>query len=645
MSDDLKEFGFEPLEEFGFEPIEEVEESESEVLKTLQDFSQGVAQGSTFGFFDELAGKASELADPILSRFATGSVDKSLEEQGFDIQQDTDYETERDRFRQAYKTAEERSPLTTLMGELAGGTVPAVTSISGISNLVAKNPLIKKLVEKQGEGAVHTLLSKVLPKALEVGAVGATEGALFGAGQSEAEDVEGISKDALEAASLGGIAGGVLGGGAQAASSTLKKIGSKLDDLMDISDFSRGIKKSYETGKEGLTTVHSEKKKSKDEIFDFLKRQMDTKTDERISDITGDAYYRYKEDISDLSDRLLNLDDKLSSDVGKTLLDAEAKGLKTIAIPSDIVEDVNQFYSKVIKKPFNPEEMFEEFSPTELKDIKNTIYNAVKAFGNQMGGLTEGQVNIQELGHRIDSLLKDAIPEYRDTSSKLYNYRKNVLEKAISPRDPRFKFASLGSDENKKAVLSEALDREYIAPSFLSNMETRHSEDIGKSIHDYLLKTDPDNVKVLGFDSPEQFKDYTSELSDLYNSIVMSSKNPSLNPQKGTIKGTLIESAVGYGKAAMGTGANVAGLVQHPSPKQFLPKIIKKGASIFTIPKDQMVNVGNMFTKSDNPTVKKYGQNLMEAIQRDDSMGTKAALFVMMQNPETRQLIKDITEE
>lgn len=133
----------------------------------LESFGRGALQGVTFGFADELTGALESLFT------------------------DKTYSQSRDESRANYRAAKEANPGTYLAGELGGGL--ATMAIPG--GAIARGA---GAAAKAGGFAANAVR-------------GAGAGILSGIGQSEAEDLEGIAKDAAVSGLVGGAVGGVAG--------------------------------------------------------------------------------------------------------------------------------------------------------------------------------------------------------------------------------------------------------------------------------------------------------------------------------------------------------------------------------------------------------------------------------------------------
>lgn len=204
--EELKEFGFVPeedLAEFGFEPettSRGVSAGEQPQVSAGEAALAGAKSGATFGFADELAGATQSGLDKFQSllnqygmmKKSPTQVSEELAAQGFtgDIgptSRGEMYRDVRDQAREQEKMAMEQQPGAFFAGSLAGGAAVPMGSIGQLT-----------------KGA--TLGQKVLTGAK----VGLGAGMLAGAGTSEAETIPELAGDIGVGGGVGLVAGGVL---------------------------------------------------------------------------------------------------------------------------------------------------------------------------------------------------------------------------------------------------------------------------------------------------------------------------------------------------------------------------------------------------------------------------------------------------
>ena len=221
---------FDPNSEYTSDQAQTTTDIPSEDPGQLEALARGTAQGASFGTADELTGA---VAGSPTGAFKTIANLLGADYNDADVQA---YKQRRDEARAAYKAAEEAHPVTSLVGNIAGGIVPAAFT-GGAGELTNLQHLAK---------------------------VGALEGAAYGGGQSEAENLGGLAKDTA----LGGAVGGALGAttgqlgkflmgnagdvarGVTPASKAVKGV---IPDLAE-SKLGGRLKGFFQAGKEGIDT-------------------------------------------------------------------------------------------------------------------------------------------------------------------------------------------------------------------------------------------------------------------------------------------------------------------------------------------------------------------------------------------------------
>ena len=171
----------EEVDEFDFDPndIEEVEKY-SQTDSALR----GAAQGATFGFADEIAGAfggLSSYVDPNSDPTATWS---------------ERYSQSRDASRRAFDDAYKQNPYSYGAGELGASVVTALAP----GGLVVKGA---QGLSKGAQLARGAQAGSKLAKLGKVARTGTLQAGLYGAGDSEQENLSDVAKDAAKAAALG----------------------------------------------------------------------------------------------------------------------------------------------------------------------------------------------------------------------------------------------------------------------------------------------------------------------------------------------------------------------------------------------------------------------------------------------------------
>jgi hypothetical protein len=190
-------------------------------------FIQNFSRGATFGMGDEIGGHIEALGSKIGLR-GLGSPylrDVRLETDEEDAQPyDQVQEEMRDRRRGLLKQGEKENPVSSFLGNVAGGiaTVPAGGALlKGASTLPA--------IGKAAQAGANMLTSG--SKVAQLAKTGAVEGGLYGFGESEGETAKDVLFDTAKGATLGGVISPVLGKGMEGAGKAVKFVGDNFSKL------------------------------------------------------------------------------------------------------------------------------------------------------------------------------------------------------------------------------------------------------------------------------------------------------------------------------------------------------------------------------------------------------------------------------
>lgn len=208
--------GFEevPLDS-GFEEVsiapaaqsQQPEEQEPQEPGMAEAFARAMAQGVSFGFSDEATAK-------LKSMF-----------------KGTPYEEEVEKERAAYKAAEQAHPITSTIGEMAGGAIPAI-GLTALTGGAAAAPLAARI----GLGAAEGLAT----------------GALYGAGKAE--------KDTLKEATSGAGIGALVGGAIPVVGRAFKGAGEAVEKAVaseNAPEYLKELASSWKLGRKGQGLVSS----------------------------------------------------------------------------------------------------------------------------------------------------------------------------------------------------------------------------------------------------------------------------------------------------------------------------------------------------------------------------------------------------
>lgn len=243
-------------------------------VSELSSLGRGLAQGATFGLRDEGAGA---LASPsgalkeIANKFGAGYSDQDV----------SDYEKERDASRQLDATAKAANPKSYLGGEIGGGV--ATSFVPGLG-LAGDTSLL---------GAAGSA---------------AAQGAAYGVGGSESDNIGGLARDAAVGAgtgaaggAIGHAAGGILANGIDAAGNLISKAAPGLENAAD----NLAVNATGATGRQSM-------KFSDDAGRQLLNRGL----------------VRFGDNAKNIGNRIADASDQSGQAIGQALSDLDAKGVK-----------------------------------------------------------------------------------------------------------------------------------------------------------------------------------------------------------------------------------------------------------------------------------------------------------------------------
>ncbi len=169
---------------------------------------EGIKQGGTLGFADEIGGGVQALARKATDVLPTGLLDVMGIESRYKDELDdagTIYAKARDAERRTAEEARIANPKAYLGGEIVGGLVPTFAGGAIAGRALSAAP--------KSAAQLKALLDASRAARMTAGtASGTGYGAAYGAGSSEAESAGGIARDAGVGALVGGALGGALSG-------------------------------------------------------------------------------------------------------------------------------------------------------------------------------------------------------------------------------------------------------------------------------------------------------------------------------------------------------------------------------------------------------------------------------------------------
>ena len=368
----------------------------------------GAAQGSTFGFSDELGATSDVLHDALAGKI--------------DLAKWREYQ----KLREAENLKQqEASPWLYGTGELAGGIASSAALPGlGATRIAAMGrgitPGVGRFLAGKTANAGANLTGKVLTGAAE----GVLPGLAFGVGSSKADLSDNPSEvinDAISGAELGGIGGGVMGGAVHSGKSFINKA----KELAGGRDYFRQLEAAYDYGTKRLGFGSS---------TDRAKLKL----------IPGQR-------AEDLETKIFKVDKQLGEEVGNAIKNATINKVK-INIDKGLQETINKIDDLFLKNP-TLEDMLDpptakllktiakrelgDLTPIEARAFKDELY---KMIGN-LAGHGSDQANsakslAKQLAKNINGVLKEKIPEYNTAAENFKTFRRMIPETIISKGTP-----------------------------------------------------------------------------------------------------------------------------------------------------------------------------------------------------------------
>jgi len=414
---------------------------------------RGAAQGLTFGMADEIGARAESIL--------TGKTyEKALSES-----------------RAEYKAGEQEYPITSALGEVAGGIGQAVglTALTGGTAAPAAGATAVSRLAKLGQMTKDILVPTTKAGAIKniatAARTGAIMGGLTGIGKSEKEGVEAL-KEAPAAALAGGVAGGVIGGAVEGLGVAGKKAGEYISKGIEegrYPEFFRMIKTGAKLGKEGK---------------EFLSEASAQRAERQAYKAAGEVI------IPELTNNL-----KAARDVRNHLL-ANSK------IPLDIENELSILTEKLAKRPEievkdllsnlkgNISEIVGQVpakkAPAKLYDAAGNIIKItpqqIQSPVNQLSALQSYSI-LKE----IDGAVKDELPA--KVKEALFEATKNIRSKIQNSLD------SAQVDDILKIPTADGQDLNSVYQSLIRQLTDKPTSTLGGELPDKLKNIPP--LKIL----------------------------------------------------------------------------------------------------------------------------------------------------
>lgn len=640
-------------------PKEESLAEEDVVPKTsmLEAGLRGTAQGLTFGMADEIAARAESLL--------TGKA----------------YEQALSESRAEYKAGEREYPITSALGEVAGGVGQAIglTALTGGAAAPAAGAgaigRIARLGQLAKEVIIPTTKAAPLANIGRAAVSGAAIGGLTGIGKSEKEGIEAL-KDAPSAALAGGVVGGVLGGAVEGLGAVGRKAGKYISEGIEAGKYpelARMLKTGAEFGTEGKEFLSEASvrraeenayKAAKDVIIPELSSNLKAARDVRNHILANSKTpLDIDSELGDLFDKLV----KRPEIEVQNILGNLKGNIKTIVGPSatpkapvklyDASGNIISSITPQVQSPTNNLSALQSYSI--LKEIEGAIKDELPAKVKQ--ALIEAKDSIRtKIQASVDSsqvgdILKIPTENGVDLSGIYQNLIKNAPDKVS--KLPPIKML----DEQMKSVLNASEILGDINPSGKNEAEIiRDIEKVFKNVINQPKETSgaflskeryEAAMKRLSEGFPQVEKKIQSEVAPVVKEIDFRQFIKGEGFFRGSSDGGIIKKTLGDIGKLTAEGVNLAAATKSAmdrgvaGPIPFLPTtaILRPNVATLTAIKGKLDQ--KIATAPTNKTLQMFGAMVKNALEQKDDSRRAAMLNTLMQYKSFRDMFKDDTNE
>jgi cell fate (sporulation/competence/biofilm development) regulator YlbF (YheA/YmcA/DUF963 family) len=643
----------------GFDWDAHADADQSQALETGLDFLTGASQGATLGAADELAGLLSAGVETGLGKLGIGpsAVDEQLAAQGFDIPQESFLEKYRgyqEAGEQEAQAARERSPVAEFAGQIGGGLLSS--SLAGL-NAATLGPkaLLSEVAKNQGKSkAALDLLRGTATSGSRLTDAAARGVGMFGQASPflAAESALVSEKDIIGPESdIPGVAGDVASGLAFGLPAMV--------GLNVAADLPGAAKERV--GKRVEQVAERVKKEFADEDNPRLRQMAKSFTEygqklgihprSHAQDIGGLKFsQRDSNAAKTVLDVLNTADDKFGQELGDSIQKAEARGA-LIDISPDIqaaaqrISDLSaqlpdlgatRKSAMAFDKILNG---MPQLTPVEVKNLIDDLDAAIGTFksATQKGAADVGTLNeLMRYRRAVSDTFKKAVPEYAEAAQQFESFR-NVLEQVVSGHRradvTQIFYGSLRNQDQK--VSDKILDMiQNVQKTGQSAGQyrtafTNFMDALEKFENQQLVKGAPSALP--SSNSLRQFILDASDDSVLRGSVRQTTESRSIVPD---LKEAFLGKAPTSGAFLAGKATKTIGdIAAKPSVKKL--SAISKG--IYRAPAQSIANLASKLETTGE--FKAVGRALREAVENGDTAKKNAALFTIMQNPNSRAFI------
>jgi hypothetical protein len=612
------------------------------VAEGAQDFSIGAAQGVTLGAADEIGGGLAALLEKGAGKlgFGPAAVDQQLEEQGFQVPGTSLADTYREYQQgseQEFKDANERSPVLNTLGNIAGSATTGIAAgkALGIGNQAKNSKSAYDVYKSEGKlNAAADLLKKGATTFAKASPAIAAESALVSEGNFDnAESREKLGKDVI-----GGLAFGVPTVlGLEAATDLVAPAAKAGLNVVD-DKFSKFVQNNPFMRKYGIGIKHGE---------------MGTKP-------TTEAGLKNLENLQKLRtqgmvDNLYQTNDKLGKELGATLTNATNQGilidtdtplrkaLNDLQFKPDKLEAIKKDTGARGQKILGKIQTFldrTDVTPIEAKELLKDI----DTFGGKFDNTRLKTQSDDDILDLLDSVrsnlfeqLKTTVPEYGEQAKRFAEFRNfntDTILAGSTPVDYSKAYTGEMDDAVKDKLFNKLKEMQQGATAQGTGAKNGRDayENLIKGMKEFEFreKFRNDNLIKQGkapntsplVQSSNEFGQTMSKFSDEANFLkdVQTVKSPFVTGQN------LVSTVGQMGHSGALSTSLIVGKVKKP-----IADISRKA---YNMPGEKLNTLADQMISS--PGLKVLGQALKEGLENGDQAKKNAAIFSILQNPESR---------
>lgn len=604
----------------------------AETGQTIADFASGTAKGLSMGALDELGGLASAGVETGLEALGGGTgLDESFLEKYRGYQQASE---------QAQAEAAERSPIAEVAGQIGGGVTGGIAlgGLLGVGKAAKGAQSISEIAKNQGKAkAALELLGRGGTSFVKAAPAIAAESALTSKEQL-------LGPDANPMGVLGDVGGGLAFGlpavlGLEAASQAVAP------------SISGTVAKAKQRVAEGFADEGNPRLRQMAKAFTEYGQDMGISPRSHGEDIAGHKFsQRDQKAAGNVLGIVDKADAKIGQEVGQSIEQATARGALVDISPdiqaaaqrvSDLAMEIPDL-GTTRKSAMAFEKMLTgapQLTPTEVKGLIDDIDAAIGTFkaATNKDAAAVGTLNeLMKYRKSISDTFKTAVPEYAKAAERFESFR-NVLEQLVSgdrPADVSQVFYGNLRNEDQK-VYDKLID--MIQNVQKTGQSAQPHRTAFTNFMDSLQKFEGQEVArgtAPVLPSSESMRKFILNASDdavLRGSVRSTTESRSVIPDW---KEWVIGKAPASGAFLAGKASKSLGKI---AAKPVIQQTAAMTKAIYNAPAQSISNLASRLET--NGQFKAVGKALREAVESGDSNKKNAALFTIMQNPNSRAFI------